>query len=233
MVHLIVHLVREIRMCGPIFLRWMYPIAHYMKVLKGHTKNQHRPEASIVERYVVEECIEFCSQYIEDGKPLGLPETRHDLTSVGKGTRGFNVVTMTQQEVSQAHLYVLNNTTKVIPYINDHKKKLTEMNPKKNMMRVLQDHNRYFINWFRETIFANDGASKRLRLLVVGPNLNVVTWKGYDINNYSFYTKCQDDKNSMQNNGVIVDADFNHFCSASDNSLIRASMPYFGVIQEI
>ena len=26
MVHLIVHLVREIRMCGPIFLWWMYPI---------------------------------------------------------------------------------------------------------------------------------------------------------------------------------------------------------------
>ena len=26
MVHLIVHLVREIRLCGPIFLWWMYPI---------------------------------------------------------------------------------------------------------------------------------------------------------------------------------------------------------------
>ena len=26
MVHLIVHLVREIRSCGPMFLRWMYPI---------------------------------------------------------------------------------------------------------------------------------------------------------------------------------------------------------------
>jgi len=26
MVHLIVHLVREIRLCGPVFLRWMYPI---------------------------------------------------------------------------------------------------------------------------------------------------------------------------------------------------------------
>ena len=26
MVHLIVHLVREIRICGPVFLRWMSPI---------------------------------------------------------------------------------------------------------------------------------------------------------------------------------------------------------------
>jgi len=61
MVHLIVHLVREMRLCGPIFLCWMYPIEWYMKVLKGYTKNQHRLEASIVERYVAEECIEFCS----------------------------------------------------------------------------------------------------------------------------------------------------------------------------
>ena len=56
-------------------------------------------------------------------------------------------------------------------------------------MKVLQEHNRTFINWFKEIIFADDSASKTLRLLVVGLNLNVPTWKGYDINNYSFYTK--------------------------------------------
>jgi len=80
------------------------------------------------------------------------------------------------------------------------------MNPKLNIMRVLQEYNRSFINWFRETIFLDDGASKTLRLLAVGPNLNVLTWKGYDINNYSFYTKSQDDKSSMQNNGVTINA---------------------------
>ena len=45
MIHLIVHLVLEIRFCGPVFLRWMYPVERYMKVLKGYTKNQYRPEA--------------------------------------------------------------------------------------------------------------------------------------------------------------------------------------------
>ena len=94
------------------------------------------------------------------------------------------------------------------------------MNPKMNMMRVLQEHNRNFINWFRETIFVDDGASKTLRLLALGPNLNVPTWKGYDFNNYSFYTKSQDDKSSMQNSGVTVDADSDIFCNASDNNPI-------------
>jgi len=45
MVHLIVHLVREIRICGPVFLRWMYPIEWCMKIFKGYVKNPYRPEA--------------------------------------------------------------------------------------------------------------------------------------------------------------------------------------------
>jgi len=41
MVHLIVHLMREIRLCGPVFLRWMYLVERYMKILKGYVKNQY------------------------------------------------------------------------------------------------------------------------------------------------------------------------------------------------
>ena len=101
-----------------------------MKVLKGYTENQHRSEASIVERYVAEECIKFCCHYIEGGKSVGLPKIRHGRTPGGKGTRGYNVVTMTWHEVSQAHLYILNNTTEVIPYIDAHKKKTHSNEPK-------------------------------------------------------------------------------------------------------
>ena len=97
MIHLIVHLVREIRLCGPIFLCWMYPVERYMKVLKAYTKNQYRPEASIVERYVAEETIEFCSEYINTATLVGLPQSRHDSTIQGRSTRGFNVVTMDHQ----------------------------------------------------------------------------------------------------------------------------------------
>jgi len=52
MVHLIVHLIREIKCCGLVFLQWMYLVERYMMILKGYTKNLHRPEASIVERYI-------------------------------------------------------------------------------------------------------------------------------------------------------------------------------------
>ncbi|XP_058733673.1 uncharacterized protein LOC131605318 [Vicia villosa] len=41
MVHLLVHLVREIKFCGPVYLRWMYPIEQYMNIFEGYTKNHH------------------------------------------------------------------------------------------------------------------------------------------------------------------------------------------------
>ncbi|XP_023756321.1 uncharacterized protein LOC111904846 [Lactuca sativa] len=49
MVHLTSHIVREIKYCGPVFLRYMYPFERYMGVLKGYVRNKHRPEGSIVE----------------------------------------------------------------------------------------------------------------------------------------------------------------------------------------
>jgi len=146
MIYLIVHLVREIRLCGPVYLRWMYPVERFMKVLKGYTKNQYRPEASIVERYIAKEAIEFFSEYITNAEAVGVPQSHHQSTTQGRGTRGFNVVTMDRQRLSQAHLYVLNNTAEVMSYIDCHKQHLSANHPKMNKMRLLQEHNRTFVN---------------------------------------------------------------------------------------
>lgn len=72
-----------------------------------------------------------------------------------------------------------------------------------------------------------------MRKLSHWPKQNVLTWKGYDINKYSFYMKSHDDKSKMQNGGISLDTNFEHFCSAFDNIPILTSMPYFGVIENI
>ncbi|KAI5411153.1 hypothetical protein KIW84_056334 [Lathyrus oleraceus] len=64
MVHLVVHLVREIRICDPVYLQQMYLIECYMKIFKGYTKNHDRSEASIVYKYITEESIEFYTNYL-------------------------------------------------------------------------------------------------------------------------------------------------------------------------
>ena len=91
-----------------------------MKILKGYRKNLYCPEASIVERYIAEETIEFCLEYLEKAKPIGLLESRHDDRVGGKGSRGLHVITSSVENLLQAHLYVLNNSNKVLPYIVKH-----------------------------------------------------------------------------------------------------------------
>ena len=56
-------------------------------------KNLHRPKASIFERYIAEKAIEFCSEYIEKAKPVGLLESRHDDRVGSKGSRGLHIIT--------------------------------------------------------------------------------------------------------------------------------------------
>ena len=36
----------------------------YMKILKGYVRNRHRPEGCIIECYIAEEVVEFCSEYL-------------------------------------------------------------------------------------------------------------------------------------------------------------------------
>ena len=45
-----------------IFLEFMY---RYMKILKDFVKNTARPEGCIVESYLAEECMRFCSDFFK------------------------------------------------------------------------------------------------------------------------------------------------------------------------
>ena len=117
MVHLTVHLVREVRLCGPVYLRWMYPFERFMKILKGYVRNRNRPEGCIAESYIAEEGVEFCSEYLNGADAIGIP-TPHDCSSgTTKPLSRGCVSTISRDEWEQAHLYILENTIEVVPYV--------------------------------------------------------------------------------------------------------------------
>lgn len=64
MTHLLVHLVEELDLCGLFHTRWMYPIEHYLKTLKGFERNKARPKGNMVEGYALEETLGFCTNYL-------------------------------------------------------------------------------------------------------------------------------------------------------------------------
>src|SRR3954469_14591612 len=88
MTHLLVHLVEEISILGPVFLHNMFPFERFMGVLKKYVHNRARPEGSISKGYGTEEVTEFCFDFIPDLKPIGVPESRHEGRHSGKGTLG-------------------------------------------------------------------------------------------------------------------------------------------------
>ena len=117
MVHLTVHLVREVRLCGPVYFRWMYPFERFMKVLKGYVRNRTRPEGCIAECYIAEEGIEFCTEYLSNVVAIGIPSSSNIDQKVGAPIFGGHTMKVDSNLWLQAHHYVLKNTSIVQPYI--------------------------------------------------------------------------------------------------------------------
>ncbi|KAK7266896.1 hypothetical protein RIF29_19556 [Crotalaria pallida] len=238
MVHLTVHLVRETRLCGPAYMRWMYPFERYMKILKGYVKNHSRPEGCIAEQYIVEEAVEICTEYMSNADSIRLPKSRHAGRTQGEGIIGNEILTIPRTKLDQTHLYVLHNEDEVEPYVEKHKEILRSSNPSRNENWITREHNRCFIKWLRDHIIEElninpDSISERLRWLANGPSIHVLSYTGYLINGYTFYTKEQDDQSTIQNSGVTLVAEAMHVSSANDRNPIYVNMSYFGVIERI
>lgn len=67
MIHLTIHLCREVELGGPVYVRWMFGIERYLCKLKSYVRNRSRPEGSIAEGYLAEECLTFCARFLGDG----------------------------------------------------------------------------------------------------------------------------------------------------------------------
>jgi len=75
-VHLLVHIVEDIIHLGPAFLHNMMSFERMNGVIKGFVHNRARPEGSIVQGYLTEECISFCTNLLgELDALLACPET--------------------------------------------------------------------------------------------------------------------------------------------------------------
>ncbi|GJU85087.1 uncharacterized protein Tco_1292633 [Tanacetum coccineum] len=235
MVHLVSHIVREIKACGPTFQRNMYPFERYMGFLKGHVRNRYRPEASIIQGYATEEVIEFCTDYMKDVPSIGVPQSRHEGKLQGVGTIGRNMEPPNQDDLYRAHFTVFEHMTCVAPYIHEHKTMLIAKNSKKTQAWVATEHYKTFPDWLKNKVRNNtlQNVDRTVERLGFGPRC-VTKYQGYDINGYTFYTKQQDDKSTLQNSGVTLIAATSEFSMGDHEARSTiAKKSYYGVIQEI
>ncbi|KAL5564960.1 hypothetical protein UlMin_028124 [Ulmus minor] len=237
MVHLTVHLPREIKFCGPVWLRWMYSMERYMKILKGYVRNRHRPEGCIIECYIAEEAVEFCSEYLANARTIGIPKGIEERI---ESRKGFKVIPIDYKTLCEAHYYVLQNTTVVDPYMCEHLSFVRTLHPMKakNEKWLQAEHKRSFSSWFKrkiETELARpeNTISQQIRWLAHEPKREVLSYSGYGIGGYYYNTSDHDSRSTTQNSGVMVEAESLHMSTAKDKNPIYANMIYYGVIEDI
>ena len=117
--HYLEHLVDEIKYCGPMFLRNMYPFERFMGILKRFCQNRNHPEAIILQGYIAEEVVEFCTEYMKQ-RPIGLPLSRHEGRLKGKPVLAGTQMAAPGELAEKAHLTVLLNSPVLIAYPEEH-----------------------------------------------------------------------------------------------------------------
>ncbi|XP_056688096.1 uncharacterized protein [Spinacia oleracea] len=250
MVHLPVHLVKQIKLGGPVSSNCMYGIERYLHELKFDVRNKGRSEGSMAEGYQAKECIAFIARHLKRSNisthdvnectvsQSFLPKIGRPIEGKGRTSKkkhcGHMIDRMTW---AQAHRYVLFNCDceDVERYINEHK--MCVSSKRKRKWNSAQDHNKDFIDWFREKVEleveeGQEIISDHLIWLSKGPSYVAKKHTCYSFNGYRFHTMKRDAKCVTQNSGVTLTAITHSFASSKDQNPVVGDVNYYGSIQD-
>ncbi|XP_071689874.1 uncharacterized protein [Rutidosis leptorrhynchoides] len=164
MIHLSVHLASEARLGGPVHYRWMYPIERYLGTLKSYVRNKSKPEGSIAEGYLAEECLSFCSLYLaSDVETIHNKTSRnHDdggddtvlpiLCMPGRPIGATNVVKLGYDTLAIAHSHVLFNCSEIDFLRTEHLNILSHQNLKRCKRDIQHLHSQEFEEWLSDYV---------------------------------------------------------------------------------
>nr|GEV09046.1 hypothetical protein [Tanacetum cinerariifolium] len=115
-----------------------------------------------------------------------------------------------------------------------HKQVLKTEKPGKRIAFLKNEHSKSFAKWLRKEVerelaISKESVSVTLRWISYRPHTTVVKYDAYNINGYTFRTKCHDGK-VYQNIRVNVEAIYLHI--SKEVATIRQAF-YYGVLQEI
>ncbi|XP_039126193.1 uncharacterized protein LOC120262183 [Dioscorea cayenensis subsp. rotundata] len=185
MVHLIIHLVEEMKLGGPINFRWMYPFERFFMRFKSYVKNRTHPEGSIAEGYIAEECLTFCSRYLQGvetkfNRPMRNPnpptndQVKYLFSSVGQHIGKIEEIVLDEISLVQAHRYVLRHCDDIENFRREFielEKRKRRRHSRLSEVELEKLVNENFHLWFRSKVFGKrlSGYSVRVVALGVGP----------------------------------------------------------------
>jgi hypothetical protein len=108
----------------------MYLVERYLRTLKGYVKNKARPEGSIAEGYMSEECLTFCSRFFDNiSTKLNRPECHESAAaseppfgvsifgSIDYSRKGCTLENVSDIDMQATRHYILTNCDEVTPWI--------------------------------------------------------------------------------------------------------------------
>ncbi|KAK1570190.1 hypothetical protein QYE76_018357 [Lolium multiflorum] len=192
MVHLLVHIVEDIIQLGPTFLHNMMPFERMNGVIKGYVRNRARPDGSIAKGFLTEECISFCTSYLEIENPVGLPVNRHlgKLAGWGHrdGSREMHVDFKGRiADFERANLVALQHIDVVDPWVVEHKTFIAKTYSDQGQQRtdgdIIKEHNSTFTRWFKDKMLTypidedSSAEEKLIFALSQGAEHNLMTFQ--------------------------------------------------------
>ncbi|KAM3375774.1 hypothetical protein P3S68_014488 [Capsicum galapagoense] len=113
----------------------MYKIKRFLCKLKSYARNKAQPEGSSAEGYIIDECLTFCSMYLDD---IETKFNRKDTNDDGSGNSDGPILeifsksirpykdgdydAIPKKDFDMAQWYVLNNCEEAEPFLEEHKK---------------------------------------------------------------------------------------------------------------
>jgi hypothetical protein len=134
----------------------------------------------------------------------------HDtkVDSLGKGTKGVkSIIDANYERVCEAHFSIMHQLPVMRSYIEKHLQELHEKNGDEDL--IMKQHKIHFTTGLRDLNLpiGETEEENMIHLLTSGPHSLVKSWKVYDINWCTFYTKAKDSRSQCQNSGVRVDVE--------------------------
>jgi hypothetical protein len=106
-IHFTTHLIKGIKLLGPVFLHQIYVHERFNGILKSFVTNQAYPEGSMVPRYYTEEVIEWALNYADPSNLIGVSMSCHEVRLIGKVTIGKKAITLDPNLLHCAHFHLL------------------------------------------------------------------------------------------------------------------------------
>jgi hypothetical protein len=103
----------------------------------------------VMKGYTTEEVIMCYIDYIKDGKPIGVPVSRHHGRIYGKWTKGAkSIIDATYERVCEEHFSIMHQLVVMRPYVKKHLQELHEKNQDKHL--IIKQHKLHFTTWLKD-----------------------------------------------------------------------------------